>query len=541
MNVYVQFASHSLKPDRLLINESKFVVLAPNTGWDDFGYKTTFDAHLAIEGSWEHLGELKIAVEGAVITSEALVLDHVLVDGTYFFEIHKNHISLPQSSRFYRRLKEMLTENEFENFLLLIGDVAFLEHRYPLSPSLNIRKEEVFRVSLLRNPGAVSAYGDAKEILFPNERIATRFDFKAEIELEPDNRTFEVSFKFAPRKDQLPANICVVIGRNGLGKTQVLKQVQHGLCGPVRGFESPDTHKPPAFREVIAVSFSPFEQFPHEEKAATKGRPAYRYCGFRNGEGKWDLEAALKTVGDNLAELVRDHLVSDGEKRPRLSLLVAALSIGREISRLSITRDGESWTMPDFLKRPELLADPSAILIRSEDVVFDGVPFPKMSAGQKMFLLVGTAICVNVQSESLFLIDEPELYLHPSFETEYFKMLHNLLKFFESFAIIATHSVFIARESPDDKVILLRQTETGETIVTEPTIRTFGGDIDAIANYVFDDYRRPKSYEETLNTIASEGLNYEEVANKYEGTLGVESLSYIRQRLDTKRRQNGSV
>lgn len=541
MNVYVQFASHSLKPDPLLVSELRFVVLAPNTGWNDFSYKTTFDAHLAIGGSWDHLGELKIAVEGTLDTHEALVLDRVVVKGTYLFEIRKPYISLPQNSRFYRILRAKLSEKEFEEFLLQVGDVAFLEHRHPLSPALNIRKEEVFRLSLLRNSGAVTAYGDAKEIIFPNERIATRFDFKAKIDLGPGNQAFEVAFKFAQRKDELPANICVVIGRNGLGKTQVLRQVQQGLCGPVKAFESPDTHKRPGFREVIALSFSPFEEFPHEERKASNDQPAYRYCGFRNAEGKWDLDSALKTVGENLTKLVRDHLASDGEKRPRLSLLIAALSMGREKSRLGVSRAGTSWPMPDFLKRTDLTDDATTTLIRSEEVVFDGVPFAKMSAGQKMFLLAGTAICANVESESLFLIDEPELYLHPSLETEYFKMLHNLLKLFESFAIIATHSVFIARETPDEKVILLRQAETGETIVTEPAIRTFGGDIDAIANYVFDDYRKPKSYEETLNTIAGEGLSYEEVAQKYKGTLGVESLSYIRQQLDTKRRQNGNV
>jgi energy-coupling factor transporter ATP-binding protein EcfA2 len=545
MNVYVQLASDPRKPIKFPSKEKRFLVLIPNGTWNDFGHQTAFEAYLAIGETWTRLDELKVAVAKSISAHGALGTGSPVTNApkTYRFEISGRFISLGQSIHYYQSLKDALTEKELESLLITLNDVVYLEYRHPKSPNLSIRKDDIFRVSLLRKSEAMVAYGAAKDILFPKDLSATRFNFGVEVSLGAKKESFKADFVFSAEKDDLPTNIVVVIGRNGLGKTRLLYTIREVLCSSPQLLTSPNEH-PPAFREVIAVSYSPFERFPTGTTEATNQTASYRYCGFRNTDGHWAYNVAEKSLGNHLTFLIKDHFTGAQTERPRLTLLITALSAGLhqatasakglQQSRLSIARHGKVLELSELLKHPNLLKEIETNPIETDHLVFDGVPFTGMSAGQKMFVLVGTTICASIQSNSLLLVDEPELYLHPTLEAEYFKMLKALLNLFESYAIIATHSVFIAREVPERNVLVLREGPGSATVVGNPKIPTFGGDLNLIADYVFDNTQGSKAYEQSLDGVADHAEKYEDVLKKYEGTLGLESLAYIRQRMSDR-------
>lgn len=52
----------------------------------------------------------------------------------------------------------------------------------------------------------------------------------------------------------------------------------------------------------------------------------------------------------------------------------------------------------------------------------------------------------EIEEESLLILDEPELYLHPELEVNLINMIKNILNETNSYSIIATHSSIIARE-----------------------------------------------------------------------------------------------
>ena len=93
----------------------------------------------------------------------------------------------------------------------------------------------------------------------------------------------------------------------------------------------------------------------------------------------------------------------------------------------------------------ELLIDLQ--LISSPSLRFskiDSFDFENTSSGEKHFLFTMISIASKIENNSLILIDEPELSLHPIWQTRYVTELKNILKDFNScHFILASHSHFM--------------------------------------------------------------------------------------------------
>ncbi|MCV5791964.1 ATP-binding protein, partial [Escherichia coli] len=59
-----------------------------------------------------------------------------------------------------------------------------------------------------------------------------------------------------------------------------------------------------------------------------------------------------------------------------------------------------------------------------------------------------TNILGAIRRNSLILIDEPELFLHPTLEIAFIQMLKKILRNYASKALLATHSLVTVRELP---------------------------------------------------------------------------------------------
>ena len=122
----------------------------------------------------------------------------------------------------------------------------------------------------------------------------------------------------------------------------------------------------------------------------------------------------------------------------------------------------------------------------------DGVPV-ELSSGQRLFSFIVINILGAIRRDSLVLIDEPELFLHPALEIQFIDMLKTILDRFNSKALVATHSEVTVREVPSACVHVLTRTDEG-LAVTKPPFQTFGGDVQRISSYVFNDNETAKPF-----------------------------------------------
>jgi hypothetical protein len=104
-------------------------------------------------------------------------------------------------------------------------------------------------------------------------------------------------------------------------------------------------------------------------------------------------------------------------------------------------------------------------------------------------------------------------------------ILDNLLQSTLSIAIIATHSAYVVRETPRDRVNVLTL-ENRQISVDTPRLQTFGA--------VFGDTRISHHYQRTLADWADgvgRELGIEGVIAQFGAELNSESLSFIARRL----------
>ena len=116
-----------------------------------------------------------------------------------------------------------------------------------------------------------------------------------------------------------------------------------------------------------------------------------------------------------------------------------------------------------------------------------------LSSGQLSILQLITSICSNIHMSSLLIIDEPEVHLHPSFILEFMTKLGNILKQFDSFAIIATHSPLIVREIVNSQVFLMQRMEGDIPQIAKVNFETFGEDATKLYRNIFG-YDEHKSF-----------------------------------------------
>lgn len=538
MNIYLQLAAHSLKPIRVKNLPEPCVLLTTNN-WDDFGFRTTFDAWYLADSRSTRIGEVKIAVADTKESATAIDQSHPVSPETFIFRIERSFLSLGQSRKYYEQIVALIGDKaQREELLAQLNDAVLLEYRFPNRPDLELRKADAFSTSLLRDTAAVSAYGEAKLILFGDEVAPSRFNFNVTTALKNRKEPISLNFDFDRGSSIFATNVAVVVGKNGLGKTQTLYAIQRLLCEPSPP-PPPETPLLPPFRTVVVVAYSPFERFPTTSLQANGSRPNYVYCGFRDSDGIWKPDLAAKSIGQAFTEMTLAEMTAEKGDRPRLAMFSRALKDGLGAADIKIKDYRGSVEAVDFvswgLGNPQqmqqwLKSEP----IQTEHLVFNGVPYQDMSAGQKMFVLIAANICAVIQPGSLLLVDEPELYLHPNLECTYIRMIKTILQLFEANAIVATHSVFVVREVPSRCVTVLKETDSGEVVATLAQINTFGGDLNLIADYVFDNVASAKSYEEELDKIAKDLPSFAQVREQYGTRLGFEALAYLRQKMETR-------
>jgi len=160
------------------------------------------------------------------------------------------------------------------------------------------------------------------------------------------------------------------------------------------------------------------------------------------------------------------------------------------------------------------------------------------SSGEFHFFSTMVGLMATVKENSLILIDEPEISLHPNWQMKYLHFIRVLLsdKIFRScHIIIATHSHFLVSdlEGSSSKIIGLKK-ESGVIGTIDIDKNTYGWSAEQVLLDVFEvstsrNYYIAERLGELMDFIANPDNSLKEIKNKYEdlGLDKIDSLSEL--------------
>ncbi|MCE6958125.1 AAA family ATPase [Cereibacter sphaeroides] len=378
----------------------------------------------------------------------------------------------------------------------------------------------------------------------PVEELAANFVFSAQ--LPSAENPYTLPFYFKP--DPVFRNrIAVLIGRNGVGKTHLLKAIVDSLHNPLERPYGRQRFMPrlnPS--RVIVFSSVPTDPFP-QSIGAWRGID-YEYYAVNSQLDNQDnsLLAALVTCRK------ADEMNVFGHKRnkSRMDIIKEALSsIGLwKGLHLPVVPQAAEERLPHVVLVGEQsyfpihrsLNEQNSIRLihqidwdRSAAILTEHGQVRRLSSGEHAMMRFAAQAASAVAQGSLILLDEPETHLHPNFISNLMGILDNLLQSTGSIAIVATHSAYVARETPRNCVHVLTM-EGRQIRIDPPRIQTFGATIDSISQFVFGDLSISHSYQKTLiewTDRTGRELGIEGILEKYGDQLNSESLSFIARRL----------
>ncbi|HHH1927397.1 TPA: AAA family ATPase [Yersinia enterocolitica] len=521
-----------------------------NAPWDDFGFEILFQVFLVTnETDKIKVGMTKILIDGVNITAKYFIDNGIekkekkeilLIND--LMEVTKI-VSIGDGVDYYKKLSVICLEHniEVDDFLINCCDAGYYyEMREVYS------KWDGYHDAFLRN------ISSAETLIKKGYQIANGKDFSSE-KIKINNldlpETFEpIELSFNKNKKISADNINVIIGKNGLGKTFILKEIIDGITGLKRNDEISGL-----FHKIIVVAYSPFETFHTKDKLldeldskyskktlsnkAKKSRSlrinAYDYIGFKNDKNKFDLEwPKEKTAKSILNILDYDNENSWWADKGRYELLKETLSLALKFDYIGLYKKNDEIINIDNEKHIDL----DKVNIKKGICFVKGGEVIELSSGQMMYSYMLPSIMAEIEDETLLVLDEPELYLHPSLEVGLIKMLKRILKETKSYAVIATHSAFIVREISKNNVSILREKVSSEgeislahniTTVSKPNIETFGGSLETIMGESFDDYYLKKPFENDIDIKIEKYESIDMAINELFPLIGDDAQEYM--------------
>ncbi len=528
---------------KAILKTGEDVILLLFDGWDDYSYKTTFPTQCQVNGREVELGVVQILFEN-VYTSYKY-LDGLIENGwNGVLPIpDTNYISNPSGLEFYEQIEGHIDLENAIEVAEVLRDASYLSVIKEDREALSLTISEGFRKSLQRERGSIKAFLDGWK-LFDKKSITIgnqAFKFK---NIVGDLSLLSLKFD---SDNPLPYDINVVVGPNGVGKSQLLhKIVEDWLDDGTGRSENVGFVKSPNLNQIVVVSYSPFELFPVDtnEDKKLRDHSVYRYFGLRGrlktltmskrGSSRITLSreypktnAALSLLAcleddkryDAISYWSKKIQTMESVLKQAIDFDVAAVVVSPEVPVDELYND-DFWSQPiyidhvvekegeDLLERYIPISIDGVRLLKvasikkyiqdRSGVIFlkDGKPV-QLSSGQRLFSYIVINILGAIKRNSLILIDEPELFLHPNLEISFIGMLKSILSNYASKALIATHSIVTVREVPRKCVHVFEKTKEG-IVVKNPPFETFGGDVQRITSYVFGDKSVSKPYESWL-------------------------------------------
>lgn len=505
--------------------------------WDDFGYETTFHGMLFYQEEKYDLPDIKILIKEKASTHT--YFKNIINDSGkdyIIFPLDTDYISLPTDIEFYESLKSLFSKEIVVNILKELSDALIIKNTEIFENRKELLNSDGFNSSLLREMTSRKTFENGWSVI---QDEITEKDLSFNLYFQLDNYSNSHEIEINLKKDIFPNNINVLIGSNGTGKSQAISYLIDELLNIGK---SQQLEELPVFNQIVNIAYSPFENFKLSlDKEKTNIKSAYKYFGFRSKENVFNIVQPNIDSSNSIL-----NMILEDDKKDYIRTRINKFDTFMKVLRRAIDFDFISFKInldaptieTEFIYEKNVYArierNPLVEFINEYDEEIlkqSGIQFFKndkllpLSSGQQIFVQLISNIIGSIRKDTLILLDEPELYLHPNLEVALIDLLKELLDVFQSYAIIATHSATITREVPKNYITILKKQKATNTItITRPPFETIGANLERINSYVFFDNTIKKPYEDWLQKLVNKSGSAKEVINKYKYELNEESL-----------------
>lgn len=476
--------------------------------WDDFGYKTSFNARYVDKNGNEHfLGLVSI---GKVDMEERRTFDLIPKS---FTSLPEQYFSLGQDERYYENIAQ-LGEEKRKEILVALRDVA-----YNLELFQQYEKENVMQTSLMRSITPFTVRLQFNRMAHGGARL-TDYNFTyspPQSVADQAAEGCEISFSVTPDSNP-PTNVHVLIGRNGTGKTSLIKNMIHSIRGSDTShgtFHYEGRIRSRAeFANVLCVAFSPFDDF--LELETIESAIPYSYIGLN--KTSTDL---LQTIERQFLESFTGCMVNARKRKLWLNAI--------EVLKSDPTFD--EVHIESLVENMPIFVSDGSLTNGQEEIKRT---FSKLSSGHKVVLLIVTCCVDKIEEKSIVFLDEPENHLHPPLLSALIRALSELLIDRNGVAIVSTHSPVVLQEVPSSCVWTLRRCG-GQMISERLAVQTFGSSISQLTNEVFGLEVTDSGFHTMLAEAVREKRgsvfpvsDYDRIVSEFDGQLGDEAKLHLR-------------
>lgn len=506
------------------------VVYLLEDGWDDwFQYSTLYIMiYIDKKGVRHRIGGVKIGQRKQSERRPQLEESFEKLDHRFF--------SLGASDKYYENLNRLSNRSNLrEEILDALNDIA--KNLELLDEVVSL---DVVKTSLLRDKTITTVRGQYHRMAGGGARL-TDYNFSYCLprrETENDDEDEKIKLEFDVIPEQIPpTNIHVLIGKNGVGKSTLLRNMLRSLQSTARReYGNMDMGDSNDFANIVFVSFSAFEEYLQIENREI----SYLHIGLLKKEGIKNHDELSEEFAESLYVISRKSrndvwlkilsiLESDNTfielNIKGWSDVVYEESEVKEAEEQSPKMQGESlYEYNERIKKP--------IFIRK--VVGK---FKQLSSGHKVILLTIAKLVEAVEEKTLVILDEPEEHLHPPLVSAFIRALSYLLVYRNGVGIVATHSPVIVQEVPKKCVWILRRSGD-ELVVNRPQIETFGENLSVLTSEIFGFEVTNSGFHKMLNDTVAKQKNYKRALGVFRGELGeqgkiiLKSLMYEKEHLE---------
>lgn len=480
------------------------VIYLHKDGWNDwFKYETMFYlSYVDEKGNTFDLGSVKIGQRGMEGRTPDLPSTFEALDDSFF--------TLGQSEDYYENIKQLEHGELREDILAALRDIA-----YNLKIFEAVKQEDVTRESLMRDISSRNVEEQFHRIATGGAKL-TPFDIFYMLPGQAGTN-YQLEFHVVPDSNP-PTNIHVLIGRNGVGKTHMLRSMircfSTGNQNEQYGKFGFSNHT--KFSNLVCVAFSPFDTYPTpDDMEAGEYRERYTYIGLGSGQ-----EARMQRLEDQFIAALQS-CNKYREKRTLWSSIITLLNSDPIFANYGVS----SLLPPQGAEADELIASAKSL-------------FSRLSSGHKVILLTLTCLAAITTERTFVLIDEPENHLHPPLLSAFVRALSALLIRKNGLAIISTHSPVILQEVPQSCVWQLFRNNT-VLRAERPERETFGENVGVLMNDVFGLEVTYSGFHGMLFRMVEAGMTYQEILDQFDFQIGMEARSILRVLLAN--RENGGA
>ncbi|MFL7888239.1 AAA family ATPase [Enterobacter pseudoroggenkampii] len=538
-SLYFLTATYQRAPDN-----DNYIKIVPSRGdWNDFGYLSKVDISVYSK-NYKHEISLKGYI-GFLNSEEKKNGKSELIRRV---ENEKNvnssskefndYFVMLQDMNDYRMLVNSFGVYESKKILDLINDVISKKND---AKSEMLRKKaistEVFNKSFIRETESYFTFKNAESVLSGvqyEELGKLSQNIKISYTNRVNNEDVSYIFNFDHEHD-LPKRISILIGENGVGKSQTLKEITLAAIKGTNNLVAVVDPESGNVEERIQISrllaFSPTNESKSSFPTDKRKRSLIWYKRLSLNR----VAKSTLNLNDSIVQLARSK-GSIGYNY-RWDIFINALNALNANNDLVIKCSGGNSS---FVKLKEINSrGEEARLSLYAEIPLYGEPlrlindscYP-LSSGEISFIKFCAQVCLYIENGTLLLIDEPETHLHPSFINKFMALLDSLLEMTGSSAIIATHSVYLVREVFKEQVTILKRRDDGVVVSEKPRLSTFGANIGNISYFVFGESEPTQLLKKVRSKIKRKKMTWSDVESKYSNDLSVNVLTSLRNELD---------